>query len=701
MPWLLWVAFAAAEDGEEPFSVATAVDPFSESDEVDLLRAEQGLITVASRYAQTIRQAPSIVTVVTDEEIRRRGYRTLADVLRGIPGVYLSVAKEGRTLGWLRGVSSPDNNKILLLVDGVPIYDGVYAHAWLDEYIPLSHVRQVEIIKGPGSVLYGTNAFGGVINVVTYGAEDVQGAFARAEGGSFHRRGVAVVAGQRLGDRGSVRAAIRVLDTEGDGLDRTPNGGYNIHGSHPRQALHAGLTIDLDALTIRYDHIDYAHSYLVNSQDSLFSVFTSELDALGLRYNNDFFSARYDIRPSAKLEISPYLYAQNHNNPGAYGYTGGVTSSEIEQTVVDTIKHTARYGIGTRFRNRWSMQHVTIGGLGVELDQVLLIEDRVFSGDSGEPLSPSSYRAGPDLITDGFGFVQHSWTASWWLELMGGLRMDAHSHAGQFASPRLGALLVTDSGVLKLLYGRAFRAPSARELLVNVVPDENGNNPFTSGNPNLSPETIDTVEVEFSGDATEQLALRGALYASSIQDEIARVSNDGKPKLGDVYYDNVAGSQILGAEGEFTFRLTKLEVTGNHTLTRAIDTQSGNAVYEYPVHMTHLQVDHEVFPGLWLSGQMDYYGRRPRAEWSPDAGLSDGSPFGLLHAALSTGQLADGRLRLDLSVRNLLNNNYETLIPAKDANALTENDDGSLTAKYPQDLTGPGRDVVVGIEVQF
>ena len=123
-PLLSLLALAVSLSAE-----AAPVDPFSEQDEADLFRAEERVVTVATRFAQTVEQAPSLVTVLTDAELRARGCRSLADALAQIPGIYITTSKEGRSLAWFRGVVSPDNNKILLLLDGVPWYDGVYAHA--------------------------------------------------------------------------------------------------------------------------------------------------------------------------------------------------------------------------------------------------------------------------------------------------------------------------------------------------------------------------------------------------------------------------------------------------------------------------------------------------------------------------------------------------------------------------------------------
>ena len=132
----LWLGATAFAD--EP------VDPFEESDDSALFAMEEALVTVASRYAQTTREAPAIVTVITAEQIRARGYRTLAELLRGLPGITVTRSKEGRTLAWFRGALAPDNSKFLLLVDGVPWYDGVYQHAWIDA----SHTPKPPIVEG-------------------------------------------------------------------------------------------------------------------------------------------------------------------------------------------------------------------------------------------------------------------------------------------------------------------------------------------------------------------------------------------------------------------------------------------------------------------------------------------------------------------------------------------------------------------------
>ncbi|MFH1466763.1 MAG: TonB-dependent receptor [Pseudomonadota bacterium] len=696
-----------------PARAATQVDPFQEPDAADAFQVEERMVTVASRYAQTASQAPSIVTVISDREIRERGFQTISDMLASLPGVYLSMAPEGRSLAWFRGVVGADNNKFLLLIDGVPWYDGVYTHAWIDEYVPLENVRQVEIIKGPGSAIYGTNAFSGVVNVVTYGAGELGGGFVRLSGGSHARHSAAFVMGdsvplprdQRLG----ISGMVRFLDTDGDGLDLTPKGERNISGTQPRRAMNASMRVQTDHLDLSLAAVDYRHSYYTQPQNDALDVLLQNVEDFNLAYRDQFFQARYRFDLSRDLSLTPYLYLQHYDDPGSYAWFSDPEttydpetdsySTAWKTTLVETAKESTRSGVGVETQLRPGANHVIVGGLGWEYTRALELEDLTFTDLTGES-TPSFFLdpAYPDHTWDAFAFAQETWTALYWLEFTGGLRVDLHSTAGFHPSPRVGVLLVpTSNTVVKLLYGSAFRAPTVREAYVATDKDEEGHNAWTAGNPGLNYERIDTVEAEVLATPIRQLDLRAAVFYSSVGDEIdKREVDEPDPDLGDAYYDNFAGSDILGGEAEATLHLDWLDLGASWALTQAHDRATDRQQYEFPPNMGHLRATVRPVEALRVSLLADHYGRRPRKEWSPDAGLPDGPPFTLLHAALATDLLASGRVRADLSVRNLLDTDYATLIYRDDANEV-KND----AAKYPNDLTGPGRSIVVGIEGEF
>ncbi|MCP4497846.1 MAG: TonB-dependent receptor, partial [Phycisphaeraceae bacterium] len=256
-----------------------------------------------------------------------------------------------------------------------------------------------------------------------------------------------------------------------------------------------------------------------------------------------------------------------------------------------------------------------------------------------------------------------------------------------FPSPRLGVLLVpTEDVTAKLLYGRAFRAPTVRELLVEVQPDDDGFYAFTQGNLALEPEKIDTAEGEVAWRLASPVTLRGAAFASLLSEFIDKsIERD--------QYTNRGSALVVGGEAEVLVEAGPVDAAVSYAVTRG--TTDDKRVYEFPPHMAHGRLTWSPVDRFHVTGMADWYGVRPRSEWSPDAGLSDGSPFGLLHVAVATDTLSD-RLRVDLSVRNILDTPHQTLVYIDDANAVSGD-----AAKYPNDIDGEGRMFIVGLEADL
>ena len=125
-------------------------------------------VVTASKYEQKISDAPAIVEVFDRSLIDATNAQTISEVLRYFTTIHVNLSPESRDLAWVRGAASEDNNRILVLIDGIPFKDGFYNHGYIDEYLPLHMVKKIEIIKGPGSSLYGANAFAAVINLISF-----------------------------------------------------------------------------------------------------------------------------------------------------------------------------------------------------------------------------------------------------------------------------------------------------------------------------------------------------------------------------------------------------------------------------------------------------------------------------------------------------------------------------------------------------
>ena len=154
----------------------------------DLMSVE---VTSASKKAENRTDAPASVFVVTRDDIERNGYRTLADALRQVVGFYISNDRNYSYIG-LRGYARPGdyNSRILLLVDGVRVNDPLYDTAPVGEDSPvdMESLDRIEIVKGPGSALWGANAVLAVINLITKRGSDIAGTGLRQEFGSTSRQ---------------------------------------------------------------------------------------------------------------------------------------------------------------------------------------------------------------------------------------------------------------------------------------------------------------------------------------------------------------------------------------------------------------------------------------------------------------------------------------------------------------------------------
>src|SRR5262245_30112405 len=236
----LWCASAPHAYGQTPASSVTPDQKaaeqqpgdFRDFDELNLEDLLNVTVSIAAGRVQRAEEAPSIVSVVTDEEIRRMGARTLTDVLQTVPGFEVLTDNLGRSHFAVRGVvtqtppfraSSPavtqaSSENILVLFNGHRLNEHFTGGATVVNLeIPLYNIKQVEIVRGPGSALFGANAFLAVINLVPYTARNLEGVEVSAAGGSFDTQLYHLLAGHTAGDFG-ISGSFQFSDTAGPRL---------------------------------------------------------------------------------------------------------------------------------------------------------------------------------------------------------------------------------------------------------------------------------------------------------------------------------------------------------------------------------------------------------------------------------------------------------------------------------------------------
>ena len=153
--------------------------------ELELIKEEE-TVSIASRYEQPISQAPSNVYVITDEDIRQSGATDIPTVLRRVPGLDIMQVTGADFNVSARGDNQLFSNKMLVMVDGRSIYiDGQGLVFWKSLPVTLPEIKRIEVLKGPASVVYGFNAFDGVINIITKSAQELRGTTLQSGGGEL------------------------------------------------------------------------------------------------------------------------------------------------------------------------------------------------------------------------------------------------------------------------------------------------------------------------------------------------------------------------------------------------------------------------------------------------------------------------------------------------------------------------------------
>lgn len=285
------------------------------ADELELLELEEYLnaeTSVASRKARSLRESPGVITIVTRDQIRSSGARDLVDLLRLVPGFSMGHDVEGVVGLGFRGNWGYEG-KILLMVDGIEQNELLYSTVQLGHHYPVDQLQRVEIIRGPGSAIYGGSAELAVVNLVTQGPADLDGFAGTARAGVAdgstgtqdlgvawgkvldpeHDAGVSISA---FGGHGQ-RSTLTYTDFEGDS--------YSMDGNSDLDPLFVNLFGSYEGFHVRLLHDDYR----MTERDSFGSNIPrpAEMDFVGT-----FLEAAWRIELSERLELTPSVTYRRH-----------------------------------------------------------------------------------------------------------------------------------------------------------------------------------------------------------------------------------------------------------------------------------------------------------------------------------------------------------------------------------------------------
>jgi iron complex outermembrane receptor protein len=482
------------------------------------------LVYGASRYEQRVTEAPAAITLVTADEIRRFGYETLAEVLAGVRGFYTTYDRAYTYVG-VRGFSRPSdyNSRTLLLVDGHRINENIFGSAYIgtEQILDMELIDRIEIIRGPGSSLYGTGGFFAVVNVITRRAGAMTGGQVSALQGSYRSRAARAAWSRVFGGAAEVTVSASGFKSAGQDFNFPDLDDMNTPADEGR--------------VIGVDDDDFRRGFA------------------RLRLRNFTLTGAYNWRQKA-LAAAPYLVipgSDRNTTADARAYfdlryerQAGSRVSLLARATYDNYWYTGVYDYGADYRERY-----TSYWLGGELQgsfkpserQILTVgaERRDHPKQARRVVDYSGpFRSYTRLEADDFAlYVQDEIRLGAAATVHAGIRYDHYSSFGGSTNPRIALLYHPSSRtVLKAVYGEAFRAPNVAEEVLG-----------SAANPALAPEQILEESLILERYFGRNLRVSGTLFRTTID---GLIGDDGS--LGAV--ENLDAVRSKGAEVEIEQR---------------------------------------------------------------------------------------------------------------------------------------------------
>ncbi|MBJ6798581.1 TonB-dependent receptor plug domain-containing protein [Geomonas propionica] len=638
---LLCATAALAQEGAEQ----PAPSDLESMDLEQLTNLKVEKVYGVSKFEQVVTEAPASVTVVTSEEIRRYGWRTLADVLNATRGFFTTYDRNYSYIG-TRGFNRPGdyNTRLLLLVDGHRINDAIYESASIGtEFIlDMALIDRIEVIRGPSSSLYGAGAFFGVINVISKTAKQLEGVevgggwgsqqtgSGRITYGKFFNGGEIVLSGSGYSSRGNDRLFFPAFN------DPATNNG--IAGNMDRDRNYSlFLSGHLQDLTLTGALVSRDKRIPTASFGTLFNDPRTKSND-----RRSFLDLRYD-KAIAGTGVTARLFYDEFRFTGNFAYEKtGDDPPFYPATYVNRDDHLARWW-GTEVQaSRQLLPRLQLTGGVMFRDDFQMDIPNYDAVPGGRALDN---RHG-DVFYALFGQAELRILDT--LILNAGIRYDHYETFGGATSPRL-ALIYTpvEGSVFKLVYGQAFRAPNAYELYYNDV--FNG----YATRPALQPETVRSYEAIYEQYYGDVVRTSASLFYNKIDNLISY--QDVSPTQ--VAFANVERVKAVGGEFEIEGQWNSgYAARGSYGFVSARDQQTDQGLDYSPRHLVKLNLTaplylKKVFAGIELQGVS-------RREFTHNGAQVASPGYLVSNATLSSTGLLPG-LEASFSIYNLLDRRLE------------------------------------------
>ncbi len=564
------------------------------------------VVTTASKRHELPKDAPGIITVINHEEIKRYGYKNLFEVIVKMPSVY---SRPSTTTGGLmgniglRGDTPVSGNHVLWLINGRPFrasYDGGGSQVLL-KLFPIDLVRQVEFIRGPGSVLYGTNAYSGVVNIITKNSVpapkfSVQADQTYSNNLDFDNAAVkSSISLQKHTETLNVISNIKYTDETGQivsgydtkGVLDSMHSSFNSVSGYAR-LMYKGFTVDFLASNQSQNFVGGIWPYQKNTSRTLFSNIgythtfspTVSLNA-DLTYHNGLLEFPFtvlgnDVKSNPAKELLPLSPSLSAPTSISSQMLLGELSTNIE------LFKSAHVLLGGTFEiNEGSGE----GKTEEDYPNSLVVNSGQGLAKNSDAFLISSY-----YTIEHSAFVQADYKPFSNTKIIAGLQMNKLKNKDPDFVPRLGAIIqATNTMGFKLLWGKAFKKtyPTKTKFSIPGV--------FATPVEPLKPEKVTTADFEYFYQSNK-IAVSASFFRSAHENLIA-----GNKDSNDVTrYENKGSKIIYGQDivvKLFPVRNLTIELSNSNQFVDAIipdfyrdvqplSTFHAKSSYEFPLHIT-------------------------------------------------------------------------------------------------------------------
>ncbi len=624
-------------------------------------------VSAASRVTESVDDAPASVTIISSQELRAMGYPTIAEAVRGIRGIYLSDDRSYTTLGF-RGYSRPGDygNRVLVLLDGHPMNDNYIWSSYVgtDGRVDIDDIDRIEVVRGPGSVLYGSSAFFGVVNLVTRSRNEAthsEASVGTFEYGIAKARATTVV---RFSPDSGFWATFSGLQSAGRDF-YFPE--YRTNPTDPNATKDAsGLPADghtygndrqwAGMLTGRLWYKSFTVQWFLNSRRKFLP--TAEYDTVFNDQRQRFGDTRGMIEARFEPQVTKEVQSLSRAHVNMYDFDGLSPYRPADQGPSrDTYR--GRWG-GFEQRFVYSpSEKLRLTGGGEVIEH--FVSRQLGSNDAGAYLLDDKGAAGRnDPFTVGAGYVNADVTPVRAFKIAAGARLDYYSNLPNFEffpafNPRLAFIVKPwEGGNIKIMGAKAFRTPSVYELhytsTTQIPPAA------------LSPEQIYSGEIELTQRLSQTVSATVAAYSNYVKDLIVLNDVGG----GTTQYSNSpANVLILGTEAEVRREWRQGWMLGATYSYQHASYQGGTGLRDVPNSIEHLASFKGAVPilgrTLMAMSRVSIEGPRPDRNDAAGSPAQDTTPTAVIWDFVLSGEVERMGVRYALGLYNAMDWKYAAI----------------------------------------